>query len=700
MSSITPEYLDELRARVAASAVVGRKVKLVKKGREHSGLCPFHNEKTPSFTVNDEKGFYHCFGCGAHGDIVSFLIETEGLSFIEAVERLSEMAGMEMPRATREEQEKSVKRASLYDVIEAVCVWFEDQLHGLGGQDARDYVARRGLREQTIKRFRLGYAPDTRGKLRKAMHDKGFTDEQLVDIGVLKQAEEDSGRRKKGEFYDFFIHRLMFPITDRRGRVIAFGGRALGESKAKYLNSPDTVLFHKGRILYNMAHARQAAHQSGEVIVAEGYMDVIAMAQAGFPAAVAPLGTAVTEEQIAELWRMAPEPIVCLDGDAAGQRAAHRSIDRALPILKPGSSLRFATLPEGDDPDSLIQEKGAQAFRDVLKKAEPLSEVFWKKMLAGHAIDTPERRAALKSDIRKQIGLIRDGDLKNEYQKEMLRRFDGLTAPEKKGGGSRGGNYGGNHAGRGGGGGYNQWNGGYGGNSGRYGNGNRGGGRGQGGWQGGRIGRPGLPQRGLPRPQGVDRQSGPGNNLARRQEQVLLAALVNHPSVLAQYAEELGALQLSSVECNHFLQELLDRIMRDPDLDSADLKCQLSDRGLSGMLDTLLSVSVYNHGRFARPATDSHLAEYGVAHVIAILREQQANRNSAQQREALLAEGLSEEALARHEAHKQMRVEPVGITIDLDGVDLDGMGQTEETAATGKPDRDDNEKNTGFEGDE
>lgn len=311
-----PQFLDELRARLPVSEVVGRKVRLVRKGREHSGLCPFHNEKTPSFTVNDEKAFYHCFGCGQHGDVITFVMETEGLSFPEAVERLASQAGLQVPQSSPEERERAKVRNTLYDVVEQVCAWYEDNLRQTGGREALDYLRGRGFTEETIRTFRLGYSPDGRGRLLQAMEAKGIRKDQLVEAGLIKLPEGGGDPR------DYFFNRVMFPISDGRGRVIAFGGRILGDGQPKYLNSPETPLFHKGRNLYNFAMAREASRDLGTVIVAEGYTDVIALAQAGLPNAVAPLGTAVTEEQIGLLWRVADEPVLCFDGDTAGERAA------------------------------------------------------------------------------------------------------------------------------------------------------------------------------------------------------------------------------------------------------------------------------------------------------------------------------------------------------------------------------------------
>ncbi len=382
-----PSFLDEIRSRVSLVSVIGRGVRLTKKGREHSGLCPFHNEKTPSFTVNEDKGFYHCFGCGAHGDVITFEMQTHRLSFPEAVERLAAEAGLEVPVQAPEERERAKQAASLYDVMEKACAFFERELRGPAGHVGFDYLRRRGLDEETISRFRLGFSPDGRTALKAALKQAGFSEAMAVEAGLLI-APEALGR-EGAESYDRFRGRVMFPITDRRGRIIAFGGRILGDGQPKYLNSPDTPLFHKGAVLYGLAQAREPAAQAGTVIVCEGYMDVIALARAGFAHAVAPLGTALTEGQIELLWRMAAEPIICLDGDAAGQRAAAKAAERALPLLKPGLSLRFATVPAPEDPDSLIQTQGSAAMQQILDRAQPLSDVLWHQELSRH----PHRHA-------------------------------------------------------------------------------------------------------------------------------------------------------------------------------------------------------------------------------------------------------------------------------------------------------------------
>ncbi len=332
-----PRFLEDIRDRVGLADVVGRRVKLIRKGREHLGLCPFHTEKTPSFTVNEDKGFYHCFGCGAHGDVISFIQNTENLSFPEAVEQLAGMAGLAMPEETPEERARMQRQAGLAEAAEAAAHWFAARLRDAAGKAALGYLAERGVDDAALRRFRLGFAPDSREALKQALTGQGFTEAVLVEAGLLIQPED--GRPS----YDRFRGRVIFPIADRKGRVVAFGGRILEGDGPKYLNSPETPLFHKGRMLYNMDHAVPAARDGAEVVVAEGYMDVIALDRAGFHAAVAPLGTALTEDQIAALWKLSDEPVLCFDGDEAGGRAAARAADRALPLLRCGPASRCAS---------------------------------------------------------------------------------------------------------------------------------------------------------------------------------------------------------------------------------------------------------------------------------------------------------------------------------------------------------------------
>ncbi|WP_340115619.1 DNA primase [Pelagibius sp. 7325] len=641
-----PEFLDELRNRVTTSEVVGKRVKLVKKGREHSGLCPFHNEKTPSFTVNDDKGFYHCFGCGAHGSAIDFVMNTEGLSFPETVERLAGLAGLQVPQERPEDRQRAEKRAGLIDVLEAACLWFEEQLRTEAGKEARDYLAGRGLAPETVKAFRLGFAPRQRGVLAKALRARGITVDQLIEAGLVKRAEDgerggDSGEAlgNEGGLRDYFFHRVIFPITDRRGRVIAFGGRTLGDSKAKYLNSPDTPLFHKGRVLYNLARARKAAHDTGELLVTEGYMDVIALAEGGFPAAVAPLGTALTEDQIEELWRLAAEPTLCFDGDAAGQRAAFRAAQRALPLLKPGKSLLFALLPPGEDPDSLLRSQGPQAVRAMLDAAQPLADVIWRKATEGRAADTPERRAAIRADLRAEVRNIRDPELREDYRQEMERRFEAVFG------------YGGQARGQAG-----QGRAAAGAQAKRFGG--RSGGRFAG--KGRRWG-PIDPLEGLPA-----KQRRPGDMLRlERPEQLLLATLINHNSLLIEFVEDLAGVDFISADLNALRQALIDCVARHAELDSEGVKCHLSSQGYSGLLATLLTPEVYVHGRFARPDASAEVARQSVLHILGVLRDRQSGQLRAEEARALAAD-MTAEQLQRVQARQRLLSEENGRKVDLD----------------------------------
>ena len=410
------------------SAVVGRRVKLSRAGREMKGCCPFHNEKSPSFFVNDDKGFYHCFGCGAHGDVIRFVVEQEGLGFIDAVKNLAQEAGLEMPEHSPEARERTAAANSLHDVMAAAAAHFVAQLQHASGTAACDYAVQRGLSSGTVAAFGLGFAADSRSRLRTALASHG--DAKLIETGLLIAPEGDDGSR--GEPYDRFRGRLMFPIRDPRGRVIGFGGRILGDGQPKYLNSPDTPLFDKGRTLYNLDRAGPVARKSQRLIVVEGYMDVIGLAEAGFLDAVAPLGTALTEAQLALLWRYVPEPILCFDGDAAGQKAGLRAALRALPLLEPGRSLRFATLPGGQDPDDLVRTGGAAAFDAVLAAAEPLIDRLWRSETEGADVATPERRAALLARLDAHAATIAHAELGRFYRGELRDRFFALfRRPER-----------------------------------------------------------------------------------------------------------------------------------------------------------------------------------------------------------------------------------------------------------------------------
>lgn len=431
--------LEEFKARLPLVEVVGRYVRLTRAGREHRGLCPFHKEKSPSFHVVGEKGFYHCFGCGAHGNAIDFVMGVEGLEFGAAIERVAEITGLQPPRRAKgggggeaeDAQQKALDRLRAANA--AAAAWFARTLAGEPGADARAYLERRGVDRQTAQVFGLGYAPDDRGALKRALNEQGYAEAELVDAGLV--AVPDGG----GPAYDRFRHRLMFPIHDERGRAVGFGGRALAEAaRAKYLNTPDTALFHKGELLYNLARAAPAARERRALVLAEGYMDVIALHRAGSPNAVAPLGTAVTERQLQLAWRYAEAPVVCLDGDRAGLAAALRAAERALPLMRGERTLRFALLPEGDDPDSFVARHGGAAMAEVLAKAQPLSETLWRLLTEGREFGTAEAQAGLRRRLRAYTGLAADPDLRASLDAAFRQRLDAAFAPRRWQG--RGGN--------------------------------------------------------------------------------------------------------------------------------------------------------------------------------------------------------------------------------------------------------------------
>jgi DNA primase len=422
--SLSPQFLDELRTRTTLSALIGRTVKLQRAGNEQKACCPFHSEKTPSFYVNDEKGFYHCFGCHAHGDAIRWLTEARGLAFLDAVRELADAAGLELPAPDPRAQEKAERASGLHEVMEEAATWFSEQLNGVEGGAARAYLDGRGIGEATRRRFGFGLAPDTRGKLRGAL--KRFSDEKLLEAGLLIKPEDDR------EPYDRFRGRLMFPIRDARGRCIAFSGRILGAGEPKYVNSPDTPLFDKGRTLFNLHLAAPASRAAGRVIVVEGQMDVVALDQAGIAEAVAPLGTALTETQLALLWRLSPTPVMCFDGDSAGQKASVRAALRALPHVAPGRSLGFVTLPAGQDPDDVVRAKGREALEAMLAQAEPLADRLWRHEVEAAELATPEQKAGLRRRLLDHAASIADPNVRDQYRHDWLQRFEALARPQRR----------------------------------------------------------------------------------------------------------------------------------------------------------------------------------------------------------------------------------------------------------------------------
>jgi DNA primase len=413
--ALSPAFLEELRARTPLAAVVGRRVKLARSGRQMKGCCPFHNEKTPSFYVYEDG--YHCFGCGAHGDAIGFVMQTQGAGFMEAVEQLAAEAGLEVPKPSPEAAEAERRQHDLTAVLQATQASYQRRLALPEGRHALAYLRGRGLTDETIQRFGLGWSGEGRGALIADLARDGITQDQLVEAGLMRR-DDESGRT-----YDLFFNRVMFPIRDRRGRVISFGGRILGEGQPKYVNGPETVLFSKRRNLYALDLAREAVRGGAALVVVEGYMDVIALHQAGFGGAVAPLGTALTEEQMEELWRLSPSPVVCFDGDAAGARAAARAAELALPMLAPDRTLQLATLPTGEDPDTLVRRQGVAGFQAILSAARPLADALYDLLRETAGAATPEQRAMLRHRLEEAARRIPDRALASEYRRVLLDRF-------------------------------------------------------------------------------------------------------------------------------------------------------------------------------------------------------------------------------------------------------------------------------------
>lgn len=434
--------LDEIRARLPLSDIVARRVtwdrRKTQPGKgDYWACCPFHQEKSPSFHVDDRRNRYKCFGCGASGDHFTFLTETEGLSFPESVERLAEQAGVALPAPDPQAARREKKRAGLADICEMAAQYFQNEFRGPLGAEARAYTVQRGLSEATLSEFRFGLAPDSRDGLKSFLAQRDIPEADMIEAGLVIKPE--GGR----PCYDRFRGRLMIPIQDDRGRVVAFGGRTLlPDGQPKYLNSPETPLFHKGTMLFNAHRARQPAFKATQAIVVEGYMDAIALYQAGIHHVVASLGTAFTEDQILRLWKFAPEPVICFDGDVAGVSAAHRAIDRILPVLKSGYSFQFSFLPDGMDPDDLIKQQGTDGFLSQAERAHSLFDVVWDREVSAARLDTPERKAALEKRFDDLIGSIRDERVRRRYQLDLRFRLSNLffetSRGRQRGGGKAG----------------------------------------------------------------------------------------------------------------------------------------------------------------------------------------------------------------------------------------------------------------------
>ncbi|MDF1719727.1 MAG: DNA primase [Minwuia sp.] len=606
-------FLDEIRNRINMVELVGRRVALKKRGRDHWGCCPFHGEKTASFKVSEDRDDYHCFGCGAHGSAFDFVMHVEGLSFPEAAERLAEAAGLEVPKLAPESREKADHVSRLAEANEAAAKWFQAQLRSSQGAEAREYLQQRGLGEKAVEEFRLGYAPDRNDGLKTALLDRGFTDQELVESGLLGQPDDGRGS------YDRFRNRLMFPIGDRRNRVIAFGGRALGEVRAKYLNSPESPLFDKGRTLYNHAMAREAGRAAGTVIVVEGYMDVIALAEAGFRHTVAPLGTAVTEDQIDLLWQMTSEPVLCLDGDAAGLRAARRAAERALPKLKPGKSLQFALLAEGMDPDDLVRGSGGEALSGLLSSTTPMTAMLWQALLEGRDIDTPERRAALERDIDRMIFSIEDEIVQRHYRDDLKGRMRDLLRPAPR-----------QNAG------------------------------GQGGWKPNWNGKR----------QPAEDVSRLKASLAippfRSREEAIIGALLKWPSLVEQFEQQLDDLEMRSADLDACLMAIRDALYTAPGLDSEALARHLSRSGFEQVVTRMSAPSAarLDWASERNPPADAvqqHFDATLLRYRIEVLQTDYEEAASEARRE-VTAEAIERMAALRRALDRAKAEEPTGIS--------------------------------------
>ena len=577
-----PAFLDELRLRVPLSELIGKRLKLTRAGREFKGCCPFHNEKTPSFYVNDEKQFYHCFGCGAHGDIIGFTMRHDNLSFPEAIESLAAQAGLSVPQDTPVERERFDLHKRLIQLMEAATLFFEEQLRAPTGREAYGYLQRRGLSDDAMRRFRLGYAPQDAQAIIKKLQAAGYTLDEMLSVGLIKKAED------RPDHYSFFRNRVMFPVSDRRGQTVAFGGRVMGDGEPKYLNSPDHALFHKGKLLYVLSRARAAITQGQPLIVVEGYMDVIALVEAGYVGAVAPLGTAMTEDQLAILWKLLPSldnrdpardysPILCFDGDKAGVRAAARAVERALPHLSAAQTARVAYLPEGEDPDSLIKTSGRNAFQNVIDQAKQMVDVLWDLSLSGRRIQTPEDRATFQRALRARVGGIKDETLRRLYQDDIEKRLAALfrwpTQENRTAAGTRG--------------------------------------NAKQAWQGKGARKPFAQTHTLSVP---CRQ--PLNALHLR-EKVLLSLMVNHPKLFKDFGEDLAQIGFSDPDYESLRQQIVTLFESDSheSLDAAELYRHLSEEASTGRarksLADIMSEATFIHAGFARPDRPIEQARQG-----------------------------------------------------------------------------------------
>ncbi len=603
-----PDLLEEIKARLPASSVIGRRVKLRKQGREFAGLSPFNQEKTASFFVNDQKGAWFDFSAGKNGDIFTFLIETEGLTFPEAVERLAREAGVTMPAVDPRAEERERKRASLHEVMELATAFFEEALQSRAGAAARGYLQSRALSPEIQRRFRIGYAPPDRSALKTYLAGKNVSNEQMIAAGLVISGDDVPVS------FDRFRDRVIFPIADFRGAVVGFGGRALAaDVPAKYLNSPETELFHKGTLLYNGGEARRAAHDAGTVIAVEGYVDVVRMVSAGFAHTVAPLGTALTERQLQILWRMADEPILCFDGDKAGVRAAGRAADLALPLLQPGKSLRFALLPEGQDPDDLIRGSGREAMAEVLAAARPLVDLLWARETEHGVFDTPERRAALEARLREIARGIGDERVRRHYAQAFDERVGAFfPKPDRANG---------------------EW---------RTAN------RGKGRRDSSRYSLPAIRASDIPVSDRLTRSG----ILARRaalplREVVLVATMLDHPALIVRHLDQFARLDLTNPALAEFRAALLDIVMEDEDVDAETVRGRLGASRHSALLPRLDAQLAAAGLWTATAAAADEDAERGWLQALTLHHRQRTLHKELKDAEAALASETSEVNFAR-----------------------------------------------------
>ena len=594
MQTIPKHFLEEIRNRLRLSEIIAPKVKLTRAGREFKACCPFHHEKSPSFYINDEKGFFHCFGCGAHGDHIGFLMRHSNMPFMEAVEQLAAQAGLSVPKPSVQDIERAARGDRLVGAVEEATKFFTSALFDGRNKEILAYLTTRGVNDETIHAFRLGYAPDDAQALRKHLAAKGYNDAEMLDAGLIKKSTRGGGQ----DYFAFFRDRVIFPVTDRRGRPIAFGGRVLPEKlrplapgmqkPPKYINSSDTHLFQKGHVLYNESNARAAAGKDQPVIVCEGYADVISLWQAGFPGAVAPLGTALTEHQIASLWKMIPDegtqdlraPYLCFDGDAAGTRAALRSLERILPMLEPGLTARFVFLPDGLDPDDLIRQRGKAAFEAALDEALSLSDMLWRNLTEGRSFTTPEAKAGLLKAIETTCARIPDRTVQTQFVAGLKDKFyQTFNARQARGGSGQG--YGAGKFG-----------------SGKY------GGNGKSG--GGKSGKPMQPPVALPDPKMAVK-------LAR--VRIALAAVINFPEIYHDAEEMLGTMDVPDSGVDALRQAVITVLSDDHDWRDRNFAEHLCTGGHAEQVALAMQAALL-HGRFALNGSDPVKALHGLRDVV------------------------------------------------------------------------------------